>query len=473
MKNRNRLLCLSVVSAFVYVLFLGLGTSPPTAHASCVGTTTVSNSAELNTALQATSIIPSDCTYTIAFANNITLSEDATPINSAGKVVINGNDHRLNGDNQQWELLRIEKGEVTINNLRIRQGKRDGIWVDSAASKLRLNDSKVVDNGRNGLTAVGAAEVMIHNSDFGLNGEDGVYTLEGTWIEIYSSAFYENGESGIYQTDSGALVVEQSWIANNSDYGLRVRNGLARLEASTVVNNRIGVANGKTGDTEAQLKVYNSTIANNTEMGIRRETGSLTVTNSTIVNNGDDGIDISRNSDVAIYNTLFANNGGLDCHRRDSSSATIVVRNSLVGTSDSACNVDAADGNNLVNVEPKLAGLNAHGGPEVGYLVDNDTYYAKVYKLASDSPAIDAGDNTHADIAELAVDQRGQPRKHWAKTASDRETVDMGAYEVQESGLSGTAVSSTSSTNIFLILALGGVLLLGMAVVVVRQRQQG
>ncbi|MEM7119204.1 MAG: choice-of-anchor Q domain-containing protein, partial [Chloroflexota bacterium] len=85
-------------------------------------------------------------------------------------------------------------------------------------------------------------------------------------------------------------------------------------------------------------------------------------------------------------------------------------------------------------------------------------------KVLAGSSAIDAGSATVCQsVAVNNVDQRGISR-------SQDTACDVGAVEMEASELGGTAVSLASS-NLTLVGILGGLLVLGIAGVVIRQRQ--
>lgn len=282
--------------------------------------------------------------------------------------------------------------------------------------------------------------------------------IDGTATTVTINNLTARNSAGVGIANRGQLTLNSSTVVNSARNGVRSwQAGKTSINDSTIYNNGDkGIVANNTG----QLTIYNSTVSNNVHYGIYGNGGdvAVTLTHSTIVENGNIGVRI-RNGNMQVSNSLLADNftnsssERVDCDR--GAGGTLNITYSLVKTPLNNCNL--GDGN-VVDADPQLQGLADNGGNTL------------THALAIGSPAIDAiGVGVSGCNSENLVDQRGEARPQGGG-------CDMGAVETAESGLSGTAVvpatgSSTTTTNLPLILILGGILLLGMVGVVVRQRR--
>lgn len=462
MKN-YRQKTITLILACGLVLTLIFSGKPQTAHASCGDNQyEVANTTQLNNAIKSFNEGGRGCIHTIHFLEHIILNKPLEPINRGAKLFINGNHRELNGDEVN-KLFYVHVGTVTINELDIRGGKDTGLWL-TGPSTVTVKNSFIRVNGSHGAQVVSqGATLNIENSDIIANGGDGI-RVDGRGGSVYvtKSVVDANLGNGIYRENDGQLRVTQSLITNNGVNGVRARNGFTIVRSSTIAKNgEDGLANG--GNQDSGLRLLNSTVAQNGRHGIRREKGALEVVNSTLTANTEHGINIIANDDVAIHNSILYDNGNLDCHRRNGSSASVTTTYSIVGVYE-RCGGQSFAANNNSSANPKLGSYGQDGAleTEIGIPGDRILKLPEVYPLATDSPAIGAGNDAKTNEKNLTEDGRGELRLVG--------TVDMGAYEMQASELSGTAVSSPTN-NLALILILGGVLLLGMVGIVVRQRR--
>jgi hypothetical protein len=249
-----------------------------------------------------------------------------------------------------------------------------------------------------------------------------------------------------FLVDSGVKASIDGVTVLNADCGGVWNKGTLTLAYVSVRGNgHLGPAGGIAN--YGSLTLFNSTVSGNRAFvaaGIYTGGGSvLTVLNSTIAGNwgegngsqGGQGGGIWSGGTVAVFNSTIASNwctgevpigGGIfvaagSFTMRD----TIVALNAagggapdvsgtvdslghnLIGNTQGASGFGATD---LLNVDPRLAGLAANGGP------------TKTMALLPGSPAIDSGDNTDAP----EWDQRGPGYPRIVNG-----TIDRGAFEVQ------------------------------------------
>ncbi len=166
----------------------------------------------------------------------------------------------------------------------------------------------------------------------------------------------------------------------------------------------------------------NSTSGSYSEGGGIFTSGETTLTQSTITNNtavsGAGGLSVSLfnvSNDATLFNTILSGNtttgGGTEGDFNDRSaspSSELNVFNSLFG--DDVAEITGFSINNVFNSSPKLGPLQNNGGPTLSHLPN------------SNSPALDAGDNTAA--AAFTNDQRDI-----GFTRIINSVVDIGAVE--------------------------------------------
>lgn len=402
------------VLTFVLLLAFLFGNLPQTVYASCGGTTTVANTAQLNAALdEFSNTQAADCSYGITFANDIVLNQDLAGVDRRGKdgqatLSIDGNGYVLDG-NDLFLLLRFDKAEVEIDNLTLKQGINHGLFVDER-SIVTLKNSTIQLNQTNGVRVEDASSLTIENSLIESNGERGVsigndVDETDALVLIRNSTLRYNGLQGLAVREGNAFV-RDSTIYGNSDHGIETGRYLGSGYANPAI--------------EGNLVLVNSTVSQNAKSGVRNTVGELRIHNSTIAENGAHGLNISQRAkaDSYVYNSVLANNNNNDCRRAERNN-TLQISHSLIGTQN-RCDATHDEDGNVVGIDAQLGTLADNGGLTL------------THALAATSPAVDAGDNAQAVDATdpnndpLQADQRGG---EFVRVVY--RTVDMGAYEVQ------------------------------------------
>ncbi|MEM7114566.1 MAG: choice-of-anchor Q domain-containing protein [Chloroflexota bacterium] len=291
----------------------------------------------------------------------------------------------------------------------------------------------------------------------------------------------------------GTLNVYFSSIDNNKSHwggGIYAEDAVVNVYNSSIAENIGRKWGGAVYAEGGEINIYNSTIPNNS--GYEEAGGIYTDTPTTLVN-VTFGYNYTREGKVAsiylasetaplyLYNTLLIEAAVAHC--RDGF-GTVIVINSLAD--DTSCpNTTSTTSYSIVDFSPK-----DNGGP------------TETFALLEGNLAIDAGDNAICEAAPInGLDQRGSLRPAWGTcdigayefeddavcqaapinnvdqrglARSQGAASDIGAVEMQMSELGGTAVSlsnSLSSSNLTLFAILGGMMFLGIAGVVIRQRQ--
>jgi len=209
----------------------------------------------------------------------------------------------------------------------------------------------------------------------------------------FTGALVSGGNGGgLLNTGTGAPNFNGvTFSGNSADNGgaIATTAGNVVLNNSTISGNTATTAGGGiyVNGAAASVALLNDTITNNTATagqggGLNQVAGNVFVRNTIIAGN------------TAPANPSFANVGG-----------TITDQ-----------------GNNILTGNPQLAALANNGGPTM------------THALLSNSPALDAGDNTAA--AALVTDQRGNTFGRFRDAANDADTtqtVDIGSFEADPS----------------------------------------
>jgi len=218
---------------------------------------------------------------------------------------------------------------------------------------------------------------------------------EAVWSE---EARQGGGGSAVY-SNSSVVSVENCWIRENlsSDLGSTLGftgTGSATVEGSTITRNLGGVV-VCTGSAEVELACC--LVSENASQGL----------------GGRGVVETSNSSHARLANCSVVANEGIGV--RAYSSSTIEVRNCILWNHFRETifgGVDVSD--SCVRGALTLSGI-LSAWPEFRNPSQSD------WRLADQSPCIDAGDSSHLD-ADQTEDLDGNPR-------IQREGVDMGAYE--------------------------------------------
>ena len=331
---------------------------------------------------------------------------------------------------------------VTLENMTLQNGRTTGFGDGGGSTFVRntdlvINHSKISANSTTEFGSYGGG-LSVSNGDVTLNhtivsgnstigdaSNGGGLSVSGGDVTLNETTVSDNSTSGGISkggginVNTGNLTLNQSTVSGNSTTyseggGIYFLNGIASIKQSTISGNSAAGVGSKGG-------------------GISVDGGSINFSQSTVTNNtselGAGGLSVSidnASSDVTLSNTVLSGNtttgSGTENNFGDATGTSTVLlnaSNSLFG--DPAAEITGTSTANVVNNNnPKLGPLQNNGGPTLTHLPNTD------------SPAINAGNNTLATNAGFTEDQRGSgfPRIINA-------TVDIGAVE---------AVSSTTQT---------------------------
>lgn len=309
--------------------------------------------------------------------------------NGVTATVDGGGKVRLDGEDLRQPFLVLDGGNLTLRHITLQNANSGSgaIFVDQDASAyllaVTIQDSEADGSDSDGGAVQNRGTLIVDSSRFLRNRADdggGAINNTGGSVTIRSSVFISNTafNGGALTNASGSMIVHASLLSgNNASHnggGLFVTAGNIEVTNVTITNGDAERGGAIYGQNNAVITVLNSTIYNNDAMGaaggIWNNTGGA-------------------NANVVLKNTIVAGNnssGVLNCD----GPAMRTLGHNLIG--DGTCITALAS--DLMNTNPLLGSLGAHGGMTANYV-----------PLAG-SPAINAGDNSGCP----AFDQRGYPR---------------------------------------------------------------
>ena len=274
----------------------------------------------------------------------------------------------------------------------------DPITLTSALPIL-IDGAGITIDGDNRITISGNDSVrVLHNSA-------GALTLQNITVTHGRDSI----GAGLYNTSIGTVTIIHSVFSNNSATGTGggVLNGggMMNILNTTFSENHSGTDGGGVLNGGGPLTIANSTFSNNSANyggGMVNNSGTAAIYNSTFSGNTasvrggalttyDGGVNPSI---VAIYNSILANSSPSEDCFNWVSNGTLNGNNNIIETtaigafSCSSITASTAD-------------------PMLGSLAGSPAYFP----LKTDSPAIDAGDDTICEAAPVSnKDQRGVTR---------------------------------------------------------------
>jgi hypothetical protein len=419
-----------------------------------------------------------DLRFCINHANNspgpdvITFRRTGT-INLSGPLPGLSSDMRIEGPGADLLTVRRDTGgnyriftipagpTVEISGLTLSNGFVQGSEVQGGGIRnsgtLLLRASVITNNEISSQLSLGA----------GIYNEGDLTVIESTIASNKGSGVFGTGGDakdarggGIF--NAGTLLIQSSSVASNWLYaypgasaggGIDNRGDLTVID-TTISGNRLTGWYGEGGGifNDGSASIYGSTISNSIVFddyggfgGGVYNNGIISILSSTISNNGFASAGIAQNGDFALisHSTIVDNQLGPDgAGVWIVRPGTTFMRNTIVagnGTADLAGTL-ASSGYNLIgnsthgsgyaptdilDVNPMLASLANNGG------------LTRTHALLPGSPAIDSGENSDAP----EWDQRGPG---FPRIVNGQ--IDIGAYEVQATGMPGIGSSFAFDT---------------------------
>lgn len=352
-------------------------------------------------------------TYTLTVVNNNTDGPNGLP-SITSTITINGNGAIIERSTSApgFRIFHVSsQGNLTLNNLTVRQGSTNpggGIYNQG---KLTLNNSTVSNNsGGDGVGIYNTGIATVNNSIVSNNdGQVAIYNGGTGTFTIDNSMISNNNAQGIINV-YGILFIFNSVVSSNNYRG-RLSGGIENIGTATVRGSNIsynagrGIFNSSTGTltvsnsmisrnvmweggagiyNDGITTVENSTISENRSQGGNRHgggilnssAGTLTVSNSTISSNYAeyDGGGIYNRGTVTVSNSTLSQNNG-NYGGAIYSAGLVILRNSTLSSNqarDRGGGIYNASGGVAWVSSSTLSGNSASGSTTSGGGVYND-----------------------------------------------------------------------------------------------------
>jgi parallel beta-helix repeat protein len=171
----------------------------------------------------------------VAGSNQVTLTDTAISGNELrgllvwGSATVSLQNSTISG-NELHGLLVLDSATVSLQNSTISGNELHGLLVSDSAT-VSLQNSTISGNRGDGLVVRGSAIVSLQNSIVSGNGEEGLIVWDSATVEVRGSTLEGNGTdpdcqkpnwicSGIAAMDQSQMVIIDSRIINNTDWGV-------------------------------------------------------------------------------------------------------------------------------------------------------------------------------------------------------------------------------------------------------------
>ena len=240
----------------------------------------------------------------INIKSDIQLASSTTLANTIRTLTVNGNGKTING-NGKYQFLKINSGNVMINNLKISNCYAENGGAIFNSGTLTLKNSVISSN-------------KVDNSGAGIFNNHAKLTLTNCTLNYNKAGDYESYGGAIYNT-YGTIIIIDSELKNN--YALDGA-GILNFEkcflniTNSVLSNNRGYVGGAIFNQNSHITIKNSAINNNYAEneggGIYNVDGYLNIINSNLNNNFaeyDGGAIYSfYDSNIKITNSELKNN---------------------------------------------------------------------------------------------------------------------------------------------------------------------
>ena len=290
---------------------------------------------------------------TYVLASNITNESASTCLNVvADNVTIDGNGYTIDGvDRNGTAISSLEA--VTVTDMTVRRFDA-GVRLQNA----RIDNSTFVDN-HNGIYIPDTGSGLITDSTLASNTRNGLAVTLGTNVTLVDSRIVDNGRNGVFafrtlqwngSVTVPGIIAKNNVIAGNDGYGLMIR------ESDTLLSSNIVRDNGEGGllTSLGPARLSDDRFVSNDGPGIS-SFGHVTATNITVTDNAGDGIRasgadfVSGNSSVTLLDSAITDNGGDGVFVDELADATIhestIASNADLGVNVSTTVIVNATGN--------------------------------------------------------------------------------------------------------------------------------
>ena len=297
-------------------------------------------------------------------------------------------------DNNGSDAFELQGAHLILDGLH-HNDNFEGIWCNGA-SFVTIRNNIVTNNASHGFadpiaSGLNCDNVTIEDSDFFNNVAEGIY-YEGDVITVRRNIIHDNGpnDQGIHVDSlaTGAVSITDNTVYNQEDDGIWVETANA---TGTCLVSRNVVYNTNTVDNFAAIDVVKP---------------SCTIKNNLVYSNGFDGIWAHGNNQLVENNTVEGSvRDGIQTW-----ATGIVVRNNILSNNGryglrSESGPDPTETFNLFYNNTSSDCNSITGCPDGTDITGSDPLFTSGYRLSqiaagqpTDSPALDAGSDTAANI---------------------------------------------------------------------------
>lgn len=258
----------------------------------------------------------------------------STATGYTGNVVINGGTFE-GGGAQDYGLVALSNGTITLNNVTANDNDFDGIHLNNiydttGAKGITVTRIWVHGNGNNGLLADSYGSITVNGIDAQDNADRGV-DLDNTYgafstpknISVLGISGFNNisgnGAQGLYILSEGTVSVSKINLTSNVGYAVYINNYQSGLGKGTVTLSYLNVNNnnsrGITIESNNAVSLKYLTVLSNGSgshgIVVNTHNHNLSVIGSTISNNGAYGLYGSIGTGVfSLSSTYYFGNRG-------------------------------------------------------------------------------------------------------------------------------------------------------------------
>ena len=384
--------------------------------------------------------------HTIDLDSDVTLAASLPEVTS--QIILNGNNHFIDGDNAVPLFAVGTAGDLTIHDAILQNGYIDGngAGINVNGGAVTLNSATISGNqattGGGGLYIINGTAVLNQSIITGNTATVGsaVYVsgIPGGGVTIRESTISDHSGGDAIRGQHGYISIESSTISNNGraiyavDVDLTINN-------STISNNNQGVYFWGNG---GEIAINNSTIAGNNSFGIRAYDVTATINNSTISSNGTHGIEIFDATLILNNNTITGNSrNGIDIENGAVTLNLSLVSGNTLNEIKATNSSVTSDNYNVIGYNgsarstrfsPGSSDIIPSGGSTsvLSTTLANNGGATWTHSLVSGSPAIDMGPSGACVLSPINhLDQRGYGRLVDADGSHTTLECDIGAVE--------------------------------------------
>ena len=225
---------------------------------------------------------------------DIRIYRDGVSIVGDGAATIDGDARLYNADRTTFEYLNLT-------------GSGGGLTVVN--SRARLQSVNVFDNARHGIAVSQNGTLVCITCRIEHNTEDGVVLNNGMARLRSNSIIEHNGGNGIMVTNNGFLELDGGSVTDNGVHGVQATvNSALSIDGSNVSNNN---AYGVLLDLASSGTILNTTIQDNSGEGVEAVANSaVTISGGSIASNGHHGVSLIFHSTARLADVPIFNNNG-------------------------------------------------------------------------------------------------------------------------------------------------------------------